>query len=343
MSQRRQAAKASATDGIKTTVVVAGVSATTAHPHEVRSPLSLDSILSHNKNDEDDNHENGNDMNGNPDDQHLLAGIGNDEIVPLAEHDPERPKIERYNACVKKWKESPFACGLTEVTWRDEQTRHCHHNHNNHNRTLPPDETGCLSCSAYVCAWLGAGRVGNMAVLKQSLEWVDEVVVDEETGQIDSRRYSRPRLDIVVGPYWPMLVFVTYGIIFTVSIWTFHTGIWGRGKPPVLIFVWFDCTVGLIVALALTACRDPGILYRLREEPPNDTWRWSDPADSYRPRNAWFDTDTAVIVEGFDHTYVLLQRPIYDRIPMAIVVTNSSPHHCGLRNLFADVRGLEQP
>ena len=81
MSQRRPTAKAS-TDGI----MVAGAS---AHPHEVRSPLSLDSILSNN-NDSDDDHENGNDMDDNPGDHHLLLGIGNDEIVSLAEHDPER-------------------------------------------------------------------------------------------------------------------------------------------------------------------------------------------------------------------------------------------------------------
>ena len=81
MSQRRPTAKAS-TDGI----MVAGAS---AHPHEVRSPLSLDSILSNNNNSDDD-HENGNDMDDNPGDHHLLLGIGNDEIVSLAEHDPER-------------------------------------------------------------------------------------------------------------------------------------------------------------------------------------------------------------------------------------------------------------
>jgi len=223
-----------------------------------------------------------------------------EETVPLATSDPDRQKIERHNHRVKVWKESPFACGLTEPTWTDEQTRPSPHT----NKSLPPDETGCLCFSAYVCAWMGASRVGNMAVLKQSQEWVEEFVQDEETGETVTRRYSRPRLDVVVGPYWPMLIFVTYTIIFGVSGWTLTAGIWGKGKPPVLVFCWFCLTVGLVVALALTACRDPGILYRTRDEPPSDTWRWSDPADSYRPRNAWFDSDTMVVVEGFDHTYV---------------------------------------
>ena len=283
MSQRRAAAKASSTDGTKATVVEVnnskdGIGALPLPPvaKEVRIPLSLDSTSS-------------------PDHHHDEA---DGEIVPLTEYDPERQKIERFNACVKNWKESAFACGLTAPTWRDEQTRPSPHE----NRALPPDETGCLKCSAYICAWMGASRVGNMAVLKQSQEWVEEITVDEETGQTVTRRYTRPRLDVVVGPYWPMLVFVTYAIIFSVSIWTIKAGIWGKGKPPVLIFAWFCLTMGLIVALALTACRDPGILYRMRDEPMDDTWRWSDPADSYRPRNAWFDSDTAVIVEGFDHT-----------------------------------------
>ena len=221
-----------------------------------------------------------------------------EETVPLAETpDPERRKLERHTARVRKWKESPFACGLTEPSWREEWLREAD------KRLLPPDETGCLCCSALVCAWLGAERVGNMAVLRQSREWVEEVEVDEETGEETvARRYLRPRLDVVIGPYWPMLVFVTYGLIFGISIWTFHTRIWGKGQPPVLVFVWCGATLGLMAALAMTACRDPGILYRTRDEPPDGTWRWSDQADSYRPRHAWFDADTAVVVEGFDHT-----------------------------------------
>ena len=38
-----------------------------------------------------------------------------------------------------------------------------------------------------------------MAVLKQSTEWVEEVEQDEE-GEETVRRFTRPRLDIVVGP-----------------------------------------------------------------------------------------------------------------------------------------------
>ena len=77
-------------------------------------------------------------------------------------------------------------------------------------------------------------------------------------------------------------------------------------KPPIVQLVWAVLTLGLIFALAMTAFRDPGILPRY-ETPPSqneNAWRWSDRALSYRPRGAFYDSDTAVIVEGFDHTWV---------------------------------------
>lgn len=207
------------------------------------------------------------------------------------DNDPVRKQSRR----VQKWKESPFAVGLTEPTWMEERTR------DSCSRTLPPDETGCLCFSAFVCPLLGAERVGNMAVLRSSQEWTEEVEDDKETGQATIRRYSRPRIDMVVGPYWPMLCFITYPIILGISGWTLLSGIMKPGKPLVLIFVWTILTLGLIVALALTAFRDPGIMYRNRNQ-LHPTWRWTDEADTYRHRHAWFDSDTAVVIEGFDHT-----------------------------------------
>ena len=96
-----------------------------------------------------------------------------------------------------------------------------------------------------------------------------------------------------------MLCLVTYPLIFGVSIATLVYAI--PGKPVIIIFFWAVCTLGLIYSLAMTAFRDPGILPR-HNNAPDSTWRWSDRAHSYRPRGAWFDPDTGVIVEGFDHT-----------------------------------------
>jgi hypothetical protein len=68
-----------------------------------------------------------------------------------------------------------------------------------------------------------------------------------------------------------------------------------------LIALWLICTVALVVSLALTGCRDPGILRR-KATLPESTWRWSDQAQTYRPPGAYYDPDTAVVVEDFDHT-----------------------------------------
>ncbi|OEU18747.1 hypothetical protein FRACYDRAFT_274878 [Fragilariopsis cylindrus CCMP1102] len=161
----------------------------------------------------------------------------------------------------------------------------------------------CGCCSAIMCSVLGAGRIGNMAILKQSTEWVTEEVPDEENGGMKTNRFTQPRLDFVVGPYWPMLCMVTYPLILGVSGMTLVMAI--PKVNPLIGFVWAICTIGLISALAMTAFRDPGIQRRCSDPPPDqegNQWRWNDRALSYRPRGAWYDPDTGVIVEGFDHT-----------------------------------------
>lgn len=73
---------------------------------------------------------------------------------------------------------------------------------------------------------------------------------------------------------WPMLIFVTYPLIFGVSLWAFHVAILPGNKPPIVVLGWFVITIGLIVALALTGCRDPGILYRHTRPPPQVRFPW---------------------------------------------------------------------
>ena len=224
-----------------------------------------------------------------------------DPTSPTATSMEHRYQVERHKARIKHWKESPFACGLVEPTWVDQQT---FHKHMYGAEETAPDETGCSCCSARICPLFNAGRVGNMVVLRSSHEWVEEVTHDEEKGEPTVRRYTRPRLDCVLGPYWPMLVTVTYPLILGVSGWVLVAKILKGVLHPMLAFGWFLLTIGLIVALAFTGCRDPGILYRHEEPPPQfeNLWRWNDQALSYRPRNAVYDPDTAVIVEDFDHT-----------------------------------------
>eukprot|EP00543_Licmophora_paradoxa_P002947 CAMPEP_0202448964 /NCGR_PEP_ID=MMETSP1360-20130828/7758_1 /ASSEMBLY_ACC=CAM_ASM_000848 /TAXON_ID=515479 /ORGANISM="Licmophora paradoxa, Strain CCMP2313" /LENGTH=144 /DNA_ID=CAMNT_0049066761 /DNA_START=19 /DNA_END=450 /DNA_ORIENTATION=+ len=141
-----------------------------------------------------------------------------------------------------------------------------------------------------------------MAVLKQTQEWVEQVEEDEETGQMRTQRFTRPRLIWIMGPYWPMLMFVTYPLILGVSAWTLFT-VLSRQLIIIQAF-WWCATLGLIYALAMTAFRDPGILYKHASPPPQNeqSWRWNDTAQTYRPLRAFYDPDCAVIVEEFDHT-----------------------------------------
>jgi hypothetical protein len=203
---------------------------------------------------------------------------------------------------MKHWKESPFAVGAVGVTWDEE----CSLKRSSCDQQCcreDIDANCCICCSGLICGKLGAGRVGNMAVLRESTEWVEHVEHDEETGEERVlRKYQRPRLDCVVGPYWPMLLCITYPLIFGVSLWTLLVAI--PSKHVLIQLVWGACTVGLIYALAKTACTDPGILYRHPHPPPQDEnqWQWSDQGQTYRPRGAYFDNDCAVVVEDFDHT-----------------------------------------
>jgi hypothetical protein len=229
----------------------------------------------------------------------LDEGPTDKEMVPLSIDD--RYEDERYNVKAKHWQESPFAVGLVEPTWSDEAnaTQCCSVCCR---EEIDPDMGGCSVCSGIFCSALGAGRVGNLVVLRQSKEWVEEVVEDEETGEQTIRRFLRPRLDCIMGPYWPMLMCCTYPLIFGVSGWTMLFAL--PGKHPLLQLFWGIATGGLILALAMTAFCDPGVLYKHAAPPPQDenSWRWNESAQTYRPRGAIYDPDCAVVVEEFDHT-----------------------------------------
>lgn len=209
---------------------------------------------------------------------------------------------ERELAKVRNWKESPYAVGLVEVTWSDELTRH-------QNKMCCEDlcreemepACGCLYLSGLICPLLGAKRLGNMAVLKESVETVREENEDgDDEEQGGGRMVSRRKISIVVGPYWPMLVCLTYPLVIGVSAWTALKGI--PGKHPLFIAFWLLCTFTLCMALFGVSCRDPGILVRRREPHADPSWRWNDQTQTYRPRRAVYDPDCAVVIEDFDHT-----------------------------------------
>lgn len=224
-----------------------------------------------------------------------------EQKVPLASGSlslDARYEEESRDLRTKQWKEGYFAAGMTTPSWREEYQKWKNHPRQQCMNCDDNDSAPCVCCSALVCGLLNTGRVGNMVVFRQSQVWVEDEAEDEN-GELKTRRYTRPQLDCVVGPYWPMLLVVTYPLILGVSIATLVNAI--PGKPAIIVLIWASCTIGLIYSLALTAFRDPGILPRQLNS-PDGTWRWSDRAHSYRPRGAWFDADTGVIVEEFDHT-----------------------------------------
>lgn len=188
------------------------------------------------------------------------------------------------NELVRRWKQSPFAVGLTQPTWADEGVGCCH---------LVQNFT-LVALSACVCSKLGAGRVGNMVVLAQRVE--------AHRDQVTGTTTSRPRLLWVVGPYWMVLLCLTVPLFSLLSLWTAYTRIIDNSLP--VVFIWTVCTAGLFLSLGMVSCSDPGILYR-HDEPPggeDGTWRWNDQALTYRPVDAKYDTECAVVVEKFDHT-----------------------------------------
>lgn len=157
--------------------------------------------------------------------------------------------------------------------------------------------------SACICGCIGAGRVGNLAVLAQTSEEYDHVeIVNQETGECRTSRRKRPKLLCVVGPYWYMNVFVTFPLILGISAWVAWNN-FSHHTSLVIIISWSFCTFLMIFSLLMIACRDPGVLYKHPQQLAPD-WRWNDQAKTYRPPKARFDPECQVVVEGFDHTYV---------------------------------------
>lgn len=190
------------------------------------------------------------------------------------EHDDER---------VRHWKESQYAVGLVDVTWSD--SRRCND---------AADETPShLLFLAWICPLFRAKRVGNMAVLMESTH-VQEM--PSENGIMEPVALQRPT--VVFGPFCIVATCITYPIILVVTVLAGRK-VWQRHVA--IIVVWAVLTLILLISLSLTSCVNPGIMARYNQMPRED-WRWNDQARTFRPSNAKYDTDCAVVIEEFDHT-----------------------------------------
>lgn len=196
----------------------------------------------------------------------------NEEVTPMnsSQHSltgaTEAANLDSYK--VEHWRAHKYAVGLTNPTWEDEQTE-----------SELCSESFCLYVTGMFCSnrCIRAGRIGNMVVLREN-----------------SNGFK-----CIIGPFWPMLIFITYPLIFGVSGACYYKVVMKFSAFEQVM--WFALTFGLIFSLFLTSFRDPGIWLR-KSERLNQSWVWNDQALSFRPRGARYDNDCACVIEGFDHT-----------------------------------------
>lgn len=248
------------------------------------------------------------------------------EIRPLTSDDissditpdfsPLSDSYEKRSASrLENWRSSPYAVGLVPETWLEEtksfksNTRgDSEENDKNMNccenatsDTVDPT-CGCLLISGLVCGRLGFKRLGNMVLIKQNLLEYDN---PPELNDLDDSMQNT-EIVFIIGPYWPMLFFVTYPLILGVSFLTGIRVVFAPSSFDIYIAViWTALTFGLCLALFCVSCRDPGILRKHTSPPDGDTmssWRWDDRVHSYIPRRASYDTDCALVIDEFDHT-----------------------------------------
>jgi hypothetical protein len=222
-------------------------------------------------------------------------------------------QIDNLNSFkVKYWKNHPYAVGCVEPTWsndmersndsQNDEEKHMTVAHNASCCSSASSEEvdptcGCLLLSRHICGRIGRKRIGNMVLLKEGK------IVGE--GNEQEGVLPRRSIDCIVGPYWPMLCFVTFPLILFVSGLTASKAVFVHGSNPLMVFAWCCLTFGLCFSLYSVATSDPGILPKHTTPPDganNRTWFWNDRAQSYIPRGAYFDPDCAVVVVDFDHT-----------------------------------------
>jgi hypothetical protein len=189
---------------------------------------------------------------------------------------------------IRHWKESPYAVGKVDTTWRAGMRCCCDH------ENAGPRSPCNTVFTSWICGTLGAGRVGNMVVL-----WQHDQLVEQRNGDT----IKRPQIDVVLGPYWPIALFVTLPAIIGISLLTALRVI--KNQHPALIGIWVFITVCLLLALLCVSCRDPGIMMRVQDPPISETehFTWNDQAMTFRPRKAKYDKDCGVVIEELDHVW----------------------------------------
>lgn len=108
---------------------------------------------------------------------------------------------------------------------------------------------------------------------------------------------GRPKFLCVLGAWWPMHIF-TQSLIIGISL-----GCYISFFPCLEWYICLPATltlIALVTALALTGFTDPGIQPRY-SRPPQESWRWSEPAQSYRAPGVVYCSESGVLVKDIDH------------------------------------------
>mmetsp|Transcript_4821 Transcript_4821/g.9195 ORF Transcript_4821/g.9195 Transcript_4821/m.9195 type:complete len:354 (-) Transcript_4821:72-1133(-) len=259
---------------------------------------------------------------------------GNDPLAAQSELKDETPTARKYKR-FQHWKEHGYAVGLAPITWSDDME--------DEETSGPYDSIRMHSeLSRIFCRMFG--RVGNMVILKERKNWVRIPTLYDDgpsssdgsgsgsgrvctttsttitttatsttrTSMVDTRSTFR----LVVGPYWPMLLFFTLPLItiFTIVVaWCFiykYPPSWFHfSSSPmgiiswIILAIWTIATMGLYSSLLYTSLVDPGILPRFTERPASD-WRWNDQVQSYIPPRAVYEPDCKVVIDEYHHTCI---------------------------------------
>ena len=138
-------------------------------------------------------------------DQSITVSINSDNEATVNQNETNEVNVRNSDSSTdaeerktQHWKDSDFAVGCVNITWKDDRPSwYCHQN----NTRGVSDVDDKVALSSIVCGFLGATRVGNMSILSQSTENYEEEITDNETGRVMVRNKERPKLSCVVGPY----------------------------------------------------------------------------------------------------------------------------------------------
>lgn len=242
-------------------------------------------------------------LNGVPLEIEVAGDVEKEEDKKKKKKEKEQDSSDPRDRKIQHWRNSIYAVGCVNIDWKDENPFLNHPSWHRRNPNLAWSGVLCGSC--FTCA----DRVGNMAIFYSTTEEYEAVETSEAGEEIKVKR-KRPRPVCMAGPYWPVNLCLTWPLILGISGWTLYTRV--LHKDIVVIITWSICTFALCASLLLVSLSNPGILYRHAEPPQGEegSWQWNDQAKTYRPSNARFDTECQVVIEEFDHTYVLISCDI---------------------------------